>query len=37
LDEGEWFDPVVLEEIARAALPVRLEDDEQKNLNLVGR
>jgi Carboxypeptidase regulatory-like domain len=37
LDEGEWFDPVVLEQIARAALPVRLEDDEQKNLNLVGR
>jgi hypothetical protein len=37
VDEGEWFDPVVLEQIARGATPVRVEDDDQKSLNLVGR
>jgi hypothetical protein len=37
VDEGEWFDPAVLEQIAGVAVPVWLEDDDQKSLNLVGR
>jgi uncharacterized protein (DUF2141 family) len=37
VDEGEWFDPVVVEQIARGATPIRVEDDDQKSLNLVGR
>jgi hypothetical protein len=37
LDEGEWVDPVVLDQLARGATPIRVEEDERKDLNLVGR
>ena len=37
LDEGDWFDPVVLEQLARRATLVRLEEDEQNSLDIVQR
>ena len=37
LDEGDWFDPVVLEQVARRATLVRLEEDERKSLDIVQR
>ena len=37
LDEGDWFDPVVLEQVARRATLVRIEEDERKSLDIVQR
>ena len=37
LDEGDWFDPVVLEQVAQRATLVRLEEDERKTLDIAQR
>jgi hypothetical protein len=37
LDEGDWFDPVVLEQVARHAKLVRIEEDERKTLDIAQR
>ena len=37
MNEGEWFDPVALDAAARAATVVRVEQDEEKTINLSKR